>query len=412
MELIIKKRRIKLIIAVFVMLFAGIIYAWSIINTPFRQISDGVVTNATQLGINYTLTIIFFCLGGFGSGIIAKHTTTTLRLTLSALMLFTGFFAASLQTVTLSYTGNYFMLYLAYGVLCGLGIGVAYNTVISTINMWYPDKRGFSSGIMLMGFGLSLLATGWLIDILGNSESVGWRFTYVYIAVALGIVLLIAAIFINPPPKDTVFPQPKSDNASSITEETKNYTALEMIRQPSFILIFIFVTILASTGSAAISFARDIVIDAGASEGFAVFAVGLLGISNGFGRLAIGWLFDKQGMRHTQFFSGGVAILAPLTVVMALIANSLFLGVLGLCLCGFSYGLAPTINSVFASGFYGQKNFSLNFSILNLILIPAPFAAMLAGGIKASTGGFMTAFIILTGLTVVGFFVCMAIKKP
>ena len=412
MELTIKKRRVKLIIAVIVMLFAGIIYAWSITNTPFRQISDGVVINATQLGINYTLTIVFFCLGGFGAGLIAKRTTPALRLVLSAMMLFTSFLAASLQTVTLGYTENYFMLFLTYGVLGGLGIGMAYITIISTVNMWFPDKRGFSSGIMLMGFGLSLLVIGWLIDMLGNTESVGWRSTYVYIAIVLGLVFLVAAIFIRPPPKDAVFPSTKSDNADDNIKEQRNYTALEMVCRPSFYLIFIFVTILAASGSAAISFARDIVSDAGASEGFAVIAVGLLGISNGLGRLAIGWLYDKQGIRPTQLICSGVAIFAPLTVVMALMSNSLILGVLGLCLCGFSYGFAPTMNSVFASEFYGPKDFSLNFSILNLILIPAPFAAFLAGGIKASTGGFMTAFIILTALTIVGFFINLAIRKP
>jgi len=412
MELTIEKRRVKLIIAVFVMLFAGIIYAWSITNAPFRQTTDGVITNAPQLGLNYTLTIIFFCLGGFGAGAVAKHTSPTLRLVLSAMLLFSSFLITSLQIVTFTYTQSYMMLYAAYGLLGGLGIGMAYVTVISTVNMWYPDKRGFASGMMLMGFGLSLLVVGWLVELLGNSEAVGWRSTYVYIAIALGTVFLIAALFIRPPPKDTVFPQPKPSSEENPEKVIKNYTALEMIKRPSFILIFIYIAILASSGSAAISFARDIVLEAGASERFAIMAVGLLGISNGLGRLAIGWLFDHLGIRQTQFISSAVAIFAPLTVVMALTANSLILGVLGLCLCGFSYGFAPTTSSVFASEFYGPKNFSLNFSILNLILIPAPFAAILAGNIKASTGGFITAFIILTGLTVVGFFVNLAIRKP
>jgi len=415
----VRKRRIKLIIAVAVMLFAGIIYAWSITKTPFIQISGNTVLNATQLGTNYTITIIFFCLGGFGAGLISKQTTTTFRFVLSAIMLFTSFYAASLQTVTLIYTESYFMLYMAYGVIGGLGIGMAYNTVISTINMWYPDKRGFASGVLLMGFGLNLLLIGNLVDIMGKSEAIGWRTTYLIIAISLGVVFIIAAIFIRPPPKNTVFPEQKELADSPENEEKqkkqprqKEYTALEMINRSSFILIFLYIAILASSGSAAISFAKDIVLDVGANERFAVVAVGMLGISNGLGRLTIGWLFDKLGIKQTQFISSAVAILAPLTVVMAIAANSLILGVFGLCLCGFSYGFAPTTSSVFAAKFYGQKNFPLNFSIINLILIPAPFAAMLAGSIKTSTGGFMTAFIILTGLTIVGFFINLAIKRP
>jgi len=406
----------KLIIGFVALLFIGIIYAWSILNTPFKlggaTDGTGTVTNYTQLGLNYTLTIIFFCLGSVFSGLISKQTTTALRLVMSALLVFSSYFISSLLIVTLPVTGNHFMLYMAYGMLGGLGIGMAYNTVISTINMWFPDKRGVCSGVLLMGFGLSLLVIGKLADIMGRSEAVGWRSTYVILAIALGVVLLIAAIFIKPPPKGTVFPAPKSGVYTGRTENIKDYTTLQMIRRPAFILIFVYVTLLATSGSAAISFAGDIITDIGATGNFAVTVVGFLGIFNGIGRLVSGWLFDSHGIRKTQLISSAVAILAPLTVVSAIAGNSVFLGVAGLCLCGFSYGFTPTTSTVFASEFYGQKNFPLNFSILVLILIPASFAAMLAGSIKAATGSFTAAFIVLAALSVVGFLVNLGIKKP
>ena len=412
MEQTINKRRVKLIIAVIVMLFAGVIYAWSVIKTPFEMFDDGVISNAAQLGINYTLTVIFFCLGGFAAGLISKHTTTTLRFIMSAVMLFTSFISSSLQIVTLPYSGNYFLLYMSYGVLGGLGIGIAFNTVISTVSAWYPDKKGLASGVMLMGFGLSMLIIGTVADMMGRAESIGWRSTYVIFAILIGIIFLAAAVFIKPPPKDIVFPEVKTGNKNLPPESVKNYTALEMIKRPSFILIFTYITILASSGNAAISFAKEIMVEVGAADSFAVTAVGVLGISNGTGRLASGWLFDDLGIKKTQFISSSVSILAPLTIVVAIMINSLILCLVGLCLCGLSLGFAPTTGSVFASVFYGPGNFALNFSILSLVLIPAPFAAILAGSIKASTGGFMPAFIILTVLTVIGFFINLAIRKP
>ena len=429
MELTLRTRRVKLIAAVAVMLFTGIIYAWSITKTPFMIISDGVVENNVQLGLNYTLTIVFFCLGGFAAGMISKHISAALRLVLSAFLIFASFFNSSLLMVTLPYTENYFLLYMAYGMLGGLGIGIAYVTVISSVNAWYPDKRGFSSGVMMMGFGVSLLLVGSLVDLLGKSESVGWQSTYVIIAFTLGIILLLAALVIKPPPRDAVLPPAMTSKKSKTDEENtaaegspankaapaniiREYTALEMIKRPSFIFTFIYLAILASSGSAAIGFAKDIVLDVGASETLAVITVGLLGVSNGLGRIVCGLLFDNIGIKQTQYISSAVGILAPLTVVMALAANSAILGVLGVCLCGFSYGFAPTTSSVLTSEFFGLRNFPLNFSIMTLILVPAPFAAMLAGNLKASTGGFMLAFIILTALTVVGFFVNLAIRKP
>ena len=412
MEQTIKKRRIKLVTAVFVMLFAGIIYAWSILKTPFEMFDEGILINAAHLGVNYTITVICFCLGGFTAGLLSKYTTTTLRFVMSALMLFTSFISSSLQIVTLPFTENYILLFMSYGVLGGLGIGFAFNTVVSTVNAWYPDKRGVASGAMFMGFGVSMLIIGSIADILGRAESVGWRSTYVILAIAIGVVFLAAAVVIKPPPKDTVFPETKINKAAGLTDAIKDYSAIEMIKRPSFILIFSYIAILASSGNAAISFAKEIMIDAGAREGFAVTAVGALGISNGVGRFASGWLFDNLGLKRTQFISSTISILAPLTVALAILANSLILCLIGLCLCGFSLGFAPTTGSVFASVFYGQKNFALNFGILGLVLIPAPFAAVLAGSIKASTGGFMPAFLILTALTVVGFVINLAIRKP
>ena len=52
------------------------------------------------------------------------------------------------------------MLYLGFGVLCGLGAGFAYNAVMSTMSAWFPDKQGLISGILLMGFGLSAFIVG------------------------------------------------------------------------------------------------------------------------------------------------------------------------------------------------------------------------------------------------------------
>jgi len=412
MEQTIRTRRVKLVAAVVVMLFAGIMYAWAIIKTPFEIFENGVLSNTAQLGINYTLTIIFFCLGGFGAGLISKQTTATLRFVLAAMLVFASFLISSFQIVTLPYSKNYFLLYMSYGMLGGLGAGLAFNTVISTVNEWFPDKRGFSSGVVLFGFALNSLIIGRVADILGRTDSIGWRSTYVIMAITLGAVFLAAAFVLKPPPPDTMFPKPKSVVGKDQALEIRNYTALEMIRRPSFILIFTYVAIMSASGHAAMSFAKDIVIDVGATEGFAVTVVGFLGLSNGLGRFTSGLLFDKLGIKQTQLISSAIIILAPVTVIMALISNSFVLCITGLCLCGFSLGFAPTTCSVFASGFYGPRDFSLNFSILSLILIPAPFAATLTGIVKTSTGEFTYAFIVLAILTVVGFFVNLAIRKP
>lgn len=399
----------RLVIGVVTLLFAGIIYAWSIIRAPFV----GGSWNSGQLAFNYTLTIIFFCLGGFFSGLISKKVSPAIRLILSAVLIFAGFFITSFITQS-GASGSIVPLYLAYGVLAGTGIGFAYNTVVSATNAWFPDKKGLCSGILLMGFALSSLVIGNIANWLGSADSIGWKTTYIILAIATGVILFVAALLVKPPPEGTVLPKPKASKKKAKAEAVKDYTALEMIKRPSFILAFIFITLVAASGSAVLGSAKPIFDDVGLGS-FAVTAASLLGIFNALGRLTSGWLFDNLGIRKTQFISASVAILAPLTVALAFAVSgtlTTILGVVGVCLCVFSYGFAPTTGSVFAAEFYGPKNFPLNFSILNLILIPAPFAATLAGTLKDSTGGFMTAFFILAAGAGVAFLVNLGIKKP
>ena len=393
----------RLVIGVITLLFAGIIYAWSILNAPFESVWD-----ATQLGINYTLTVIFFCLGGFFSGLLSKKVSSTKRLMASGLLLFAGFFITS----NLLGGGSVIWLYLAYGVLAGTGIGIAYNTVIGTVNAWFPDRQGLCSGVLLMGFGLSSLIIGQIADMMGRSELIGWRSTYVIFAVSIGVVLLVASLFIKLPPEGMVFPESKDARKSKPPGSGGvDYAAPQMIRRASFIKLFIFSMLIAATGSAAIGFARDIVTEAGASVRVAVATVGMLSVFNGVGRLVSGWLFDNIGKRKTQYVIATVGIMGPAVVVLALITDSLILSIIGVCLCGFAFGLGPTMSSVFVADFYGLKNFSLNFSIVNLLLIPAPFAATLAGFFKDSTDSFIIAFTILLALSIVGFFVNVSLRK-
>jgi OFA family oxalate/formate antiporter-like MFS transporter len=192
--------------------------------------------------------------------------------------------------------------------------------------------------------------------------------------------------------------------------EPQDLTAGEMIRRPSFWLLFVFITLLASVGSATLALASDILNELNVESPAAI--IGVVSVFNGLGRLASGAMFDSLGLRKTQYIISAAAIAAPAVIVVSILTSSLAIGLLGLALCYFSYGFSPTMSSVFASNFYGMKNFSLNFSIMNLILIPAPFAATLAGTLYKSTGSFVTPFSILLGCSVIGLFINLAIRKP
>lgn len=398
------ERWLRLLFAMVVLLFAGIIYAWAILKAPF---GTEFGWNAAQLSLNYTLTIMFFCLGGFVAGLLTKKTSPRFRFLVAAVLLFSGFFITSRLN-----GGSVWRLYLAYGVMAGAGIGFAYTTIIGLTNAWFPDKPGLCSGLMLMSFGLTSLVIGNVASKLMNAPSIGWRTTYLILAIALGVIFIAASFVIRAPKAGTVFPERRAKKSGAApAEAAKDYTSSEMVRRRSFWMLFIVITLIAAVGSAAIALASDILKEFKVETAMIATVIGIISVSNGLGRLTLGALFDSIGIRKTQYFISIIALAAPFTVVVAILTNSLIIGILGLVLCYFSYGFAPTMSSVFAMKFYGAKSFSQNFSILNLILIPAPFAALLAGTIYTSTQSFLMPFAILAGCAVVGLLINLSIKK-
>ena len=137
-----KTRIIFLVIATICLLFTGILYAWSILKTPFT--SEFGWTNA-QLATSYTITISCFCLGCLAAGMIIKRKGPKIPLIIAAILVFAGFFLTS------TLNGNsIILLYLYYGLFAGFGIGLSYNTILATIGAWFRDKKGLATGVMMM----------------------------------------------------------------------------------------------------------------------------------------------------------------------------------------------------------------------------------------------------------------------
>ncbi|WP_286946045.1 MFS transporter [Acetobacterium sp. UBA5834] len=394
-----------LLVGSVVLLFAGIIHAWSILKAPFAA---EFKWDAAQLALNYTLTLSFFCIGGFVAGLLSKKIGTRMLLVISAALLFVGFFITSRLS-----GDNVSLLYLAYGALAGSGIGIVYITIIGVVNAWFPDKKGLCSGTLMMSFGFSALIIGRTAATVMSMPSVGWRSTFLILAFVTGGVILLAAFVIKKPPQDASFPTAKT-KAKAVQGDAviNDYTALEMISRVSFWLIFIFFMLLCSVGIVAIAFAKDLFVVVGSSPEFAATMVGILAIFNGLGRIISGAIFDRYGVRTTQFAASATAIVSPALVLLAITSGSLVIGIIGLCLCGVTYGFCPTLSASFTSAFYGTKNFSLNFSIMNLVLIPASFAATIAGSLLKSTGSFTVVFIILISCSVLGLLINIFIKRP
>ena len=393
-----------LAIGVIAMLFAGILYAWSILKAPF---ASDFSWGASDLALNFTLAMCFFCIGGLLGARLSKRFGHKLAIISAGLLSALGFILTSFlsgSSVTL--------LYLTYGVLAGLGIGIAYNVVIATVSAWFPDKKGLCSGALMMGFGASALVLGNLADSLFKS-ALGWRTTYVILGGAIGAILLLAALLLKRPAADQALPQPKASKGSSSENfERRDYTSGEMLRRPSFWMAFVCISFLAAVGSSVISFAKDLALSVGSTESLAVTLVGVLSVCNGVGRIITGAVFDAIGRRKTMLLANLLTTCAAGITLLAVSIGSLPLCIVGLCLTGLSYGTCPTITAAFTSSFFGMQYYPTNLAFMTFTVMGGSLIATVSSKVLEASGGYTAPFLMLLVLTAVAFVINCFIRRP
>ncbi len=391
-------------IGVISMLFAGILYAWSILKSP---LSAEFGWSTSELALNFTLAMTFFCLGGLLGAQISRRNGHKITLILAGFLSASGFALTAIMKDT-----SVVMLYITYGVLAGLGIGIAYNVVIATVSAWFPDKKGLCSGCLMMGFGASALILGNVADIMFKS-TLGWRSTYIILGIAIFIVLCVAGFILKK--TDSTIELPKAEIAKSKEEEVfenKDYSSKEMLFRPSFWIAFICISLLAAVGSSVISFAKDLALSVNAPEALAVSLVGVLSVCNGIGRIVTGAVFDCFGRRKTMICANVITIFAAGITLLAVSVNSLTLCIVGLCLTGMSYGSCPTITAAFTSSFYGMKYFPNNMAIMTFTVMVGSLIATASNKVLEITGGYNATFLMLLALTFVALALNFFIRKP
>ncbi len=391
-------RWLRLGLGAFALFFAGIIYAWSVIKAPFAAFG----WSGSQLGLNYTITMSMFCLGGLFSGLLNQKISSKIRMAVSGALVAGGFALTS----TLTAENPVVLLYLGYGIMAGLGIGVVYNVVIALTSAWFPDKKGVCSGVLMMAFGFSSFVLGNVAAKLFANADFGWSKTYLVYGILIGAVIIVCGLFIRAPKPEELPAVTKKTNT-----EQRDFTAAEMLKRPSFWQLFLFFILFSAVGSVTLAFGKDILLSGGLAEGMAVTLASLLAIFNGFGRLASGAVFDALGIRKTQYITSAVAIAASGLALLGVATKVSALVVIGVALCAFSYGFSPTVSAAFSNAFYGPKNFSLNYALLNLILIPSAFYATIAGKIVDASGSFVAVFALLLVCSLVGLVDNLTIKK-
>jgi OFA family oxalate/formate antiporter-like MFS transporter len=399
-----KERRKHLVIGSVCIFFVGILYAWSILKAPFAREFGW---NSAELAVNFTFTFCSFCLGGLLTGVLLKKAGVRFTFCTSALLVLAGF------TLVSHMSGRHIaVLYLGYGILCGLGIGMVYIAVVSTVNPWFPDKQGASSGVLMMCFGVSSLVLGNLAAVLMESRA-GWRATFQGLGIVIFLVLVLGGLTLRPPAPDRKLPEAEAKKAQSREDfEPRDFSASEMLRRPAFYKFFFYSVLTVVVGNNVFAFAKDYALFLGAGPALAASLVGVASLCNGIGRLFSGYLFDTLGRKGTMLCANLLDILAPAIALTAVLVRSLALGILGLCCIGLGYGFSPTVTAAVTLRFFGKKYYSENYSIVNLLMIPVSLAATVSGALIERTGSYAAPFLMLLACAALALVLNLSLRRP
>jgi OFA family oxalate/formate antiporter-like MFS transporter len=343
-----------------------------------------------------------FCLGGVATGIITKKFPPKVVIFITAALVGAGFIGAS-KLNSLS------ELYFFYGGLVGFGVGMAYNGVISTVLKWFPEKPGLISGLLMMGFGLGSLILGTVGSHL--IETVGWRNTFKYLGIVYLIVIFVSAFFIHLPGAHKILPKLQKKGADKATVD-RDWTASEMLKRPSFWIFFIWSVILCACGLIVISNAAPMIKDMGHGARSGLL-VGLVAIFNGLGRVFFGLTYDKFGRQVAMPIVSLGFMCSGISLICSLAFQNAVLLVIGSVTAGFMYGGLPTSSSTVIRTFYGLKNYSLNFSLVNLNIVFASFLGpFMSGLLLDKTGSYQSTFIAIIVFGVLSLGLTFLIKRP
>ena len=385
----IEKKWLIAIMGTLTHLSLGTVYAWSFFQTPITQL---VGWSNTQVAWAFSLSIFMLgVMAAWGGTKIDKYGPRKLAIT-GGVMYALGYI---ISAYALS-SGTLWLLYLAFGILGGSGLGLAYVTPVATVSKWFTEKQGLATGMVVMGFGLGALVMSKLLDPLFMQLSNGsLSSTFLYIGLTLLIVLPFSAAFLQLPPLDKEevdYIKPEYAMPSALPSGP---SPIKLIFSKSFIIIWLMFVINVVSGMIFISFQSPLLQDimklrmpatinfADAEVLMMLNAAGatLIAVSsvfNGLGRFFWGAVSDKLGRITT--FRILLAVQALIFIALIFVTHPVwfFIFVCIVLLCyGGGFGVIPSL----INDSYGAK------------LMPALYGASLtAWGVGGIIGPQIVAF--------------------
>ena len=279
-----KNRWLIALSAIGIHICIGSVYAWSVLTKPIMQAMGFTLKETTW---TFSIAILFLGLSaGFLGDYVEKYGPRKSGLTS------TCFFGLGMCGTALALHLNSLpLLYLFYGVIGGIGLGTGYITPVSTLVKWFPNNRGFATGLAIMGFGFASLIAGPLMQIL--VAKYGLVQNFIILGCVYMVIMSASALYLEPPKASNG--GPSGINVKSILPDTQ-FTAKEARKTWQFYALWwiFFTNITCGIGLLAVAspMAQEVVK---MTPMAAASMVGIIGLINGLGRIFWSTISDYLG---------------------------------------------------------------------------------------------------------------------
>lgn len=372
------------IAAFFMQLALGSVYAWSVFLTSVQTLY-----HVSKPQANLTFSIVLLALGitaGFG-GYFNNRFGPRVTATAGGILYGLGVLLAAFTQPSL------FLLYLTFGVIGGIGVGLGYIVPLAMLIKWFPDRRGFITGLAVAGFG----AGAAIISPVSASliKSIGLSSTFIYLGIAYFVIVVIAAQFYRPAPEGYAPPGWTPSVQQRATLVAHDYTLGEALRIPRWYLLWLMLALNVTAGAALISVASPLTVKfTGVTVLTAAFLVSMISIFNGAGRLFWAWLSDFIGRPFTflAMFIIQIIVFALIPSITSFAVLLIPAAIVGLCYGG-GFGTMPA----FTADFFGPRNAGTIYGAM----LTAWSAGGIVGPILISSLDYKTALYIIAVLMLV-----------
>ena len=278
----------------------GSVYAWSVLTRPIMADMGFTLSQTTW---TFSLAILMLGLSAGFLGSFAEKIGPKKSGLLAMLFWVTGLFgtayALSIHNLTL--------LYLFYGIIGGIGLGIGYITPVSTLVKYFPNHPGFATGLAIMGFGFASLIAGPLMQYL--VAQVGLVDTFIILGVIYLVIMGASSLYLKAPqPKH---PTRTTKDKSTMYVHTHGMLANDAMKTWQFRALWWVFFINITCGIGLLSLASPMAQEAiGMTPAAAASLVGIIGIFNGGGRIAWSTISDYLGRAQTYILFFIIEIVA------------------------------------------------------------------------------------------------------